>query len=59
MGFDQLRVFKEIKKSDWVNIIYNDDFIVDYDKEHKRYRVSYFKDNHFKDEIIFDEYKDK
>ena len=42
-----------------IRIDVNDDFIVDYDKERGMYRVSYFQDNHFQDEIWFDAYEDK
>lgn len=37
----------------WIKIIENDSFIVEYNKETNTYRVSYFEDNHFKDEILF------
>lgn len=40
-----------------IRISESDDWIVDYDKERGMYRVSYFEDNHFKDEYWFDEYK--
>ena len=42
-----------------IRIDVNDDFIVDYDKERGMYRVSYFQDNHFQDEIWFDAYEEK
>lgn len=42
-----------------IRIDVSDDFIVDYDKERGMYRVSYFQDNHFQDEIWFDAYEDK
>lgn len=42
-----------------IRIDVNDDFIVDYDKERGMYRVSYFQDNHFQDEIWFNAYEDK
>ena len=35
------------------------DFIVDYDRERGMYRVSVFKDNHFKDEYWFDCYEER
>lgn len=35
-------------------IFENDDFIVEYDEVSNKYRVSYFEDNHFVDECIFD-----
>lgn len=40
-----------------IRICESDDWFVDYDKERGMYRVSYFEDNHFKDECWFDEYK--
>ena len=42
-----------------IKIFENDDFVVDYDKENKRYRVSYFEDYHFKEECWFDEYTEE
>lgn len=42
----------------WINVIENDSFIVEYNKETNTYRVSYFEDNHFKDEIYFRGYKE-
>ena len=42
-----------------IRIDESDDFVVDYDKERGMYRVSYFQDNHFQDEIWFDAYEDK
>jgi hypothetical protein len=42
----------------WINVIENDSFIVEYNKETNTYRVSYFEDNHFKDEICFRGYKE-
>lgn len=42
-----------------IGISENDDWIVDYDRERGMYRVSYFEDNHFKDEYWFDCYEDK
>lgn len=42
-----------------IKILENDNFIIDYDKENKRYRVSYFEDNHWVDECWFAEYEDK
>ena len=37
-----------------INIYESDDWIIDYDRERGMYRVSYFEDNHFKDECWFD-----
>lgn len=43
----------------FVRILESDDWIIDYDKEKRKYRVSYFEDFHFVDEIWFDAYEDK
>ena len=43
----------------FVRILESDDWIIDYDKEKKKYRVSYFEDFHFCDEIWFDAYEEK
>lgn len=37
----------------------SDGWIVDYDRERGMYRVSYFRDGHFWDEVWFDAYEDK
>lgn len=37
----------------------SDDWIVDYDRERGMYRVSYFEDNHFRDELWFDCFEEK
>lgn len=42
-----------------IPIYENDNFIVEYDKENKRYRVSYFENNHWVDECWFDEYEEQ
>lgn len=42
-----------------IKISESDDWIVDYDRERGQYRVSYFEDNHFKDEYWFDAYEDR
>ena len=44
---------------DVVRIYEDRDFIVDYNKSGKMYRVSVFEDDHFKDEFWFDAYEDK
>lgn len=41
-----------------VKVFDNDDIIVDYDKDTKKYRVSIFEDHHFKDEFWFDAYEE-
>ena len=38
----------------YIRILENDDWIVEYDIENNKYRVGYFQDNHFVDEILFD-----
>ena len=38
----------------YIRILENDDWVVDYDIENHRYRVSYFQDCHFVDEVWFD-----
>ena len=43
---------------DVVRIYEDKDFIVDYNKSGKMYRISVFEDDHFKDEFWFDEYKE-
>lgn len=47
-----------MERYNWVRIEETDDWIIDYDPEHREYRVSYFEDNHFKDEVIFCEYRE-
>ena len=42
-----------------IRISESDDWIVDYDRERGMYRVSYFEDNHFKDEYWFDCFEEK
>lgn len=41
-----------------IKVFENDNFIIDYDKDNKKYRVSYFEDYHFKEECWFDEYNE-
>ena len=41
----------------YIRILENDDWIVEYDIENNIYRVGYFQDNHFVDEVWFDAYK--
>ena len=40
----------------WIKIKEDSDWIIDYSPTTGRYRVSYFEDGHFKDEVIFCEY---
>ena len=42
----------------YTRILDTDDWVVEYDAENNRYRVSYFQDYHFVDEILFDAYKE-
>ena len=42
-----------------IRISESDDWIVDYDRGCGMYRVSYFEDNHFRDEHWFDAYEDR
>ena len=41
-----------------IRILENENWIIDYDKDSKRYRASYFEDNHFVDECWFHTYED-
>ena len=47
-----VRANKEHKM--YIRILENDDWIVEYDIENNIYRVGYFQDNHFVDEVWFD-----
>lgn len=47
----------KLSDMDVVRICESDDWMVDYDKSRGMYRVSYFQDNHFKDEFWFDAYE--
>ena len=42
----------------FIRILEKDEWVIDYDREKKKYRVSYFEDNHFVDDILFDAYED-
>ena len=42
-----------------IRISESNDFIVDYDKDRRMYRVSVFEDNHYQDEYWFDAYGEK
>lgn len=37
----------------WEGIKETENFIVEYDKDEMLYRVSYFEDNHYCDDIVF------
>ena len=41
----------------YTRILDTDDWVIEYDAENNRYRVSYFQDYHFVDEVLFDAYK--
>ena len=43
----------------WITIKEANDWIIDYDPNKGRYRVSYFENEHFIDEVIFREYSDE
>ena len=47
------------KQFDYVKIYEDDDFIVEYDRSRKMYRVSVFEGGHFYDECKFNAYEDK
>lgn len=49
----------KLSDMDVVRICDSDDWMVDYDRNRGMYRVSYFQDNHFKDEFWFDCYEEK
>ena len=40
----------------YIRIFENNDWIVEYDIQHNQYRVGYFQDYHFIDEVLFDAY---
>ena len=43
----------------YTRILDTDDWVVEYDAENNQYRVSYFQDYHFVDEILFNAYKEE
>lgn len=43
----------------YIRILDTDDWVVEYDAENNQYRVGYFQDNHFVDEVLFDAYKEE
>ena len=47
-----VRINKEYKM--YIRILENDDWVVEYDAENNQYRVTYFQDYHFVDEVLFD-----
>ena len=46
-------------KKMYIRILETDDWVVEYDAENNQYRVSYFQDYHFVDEVWFDAYKEE
>lgn len=46
------------KKTEFVLVYDDDNFIVHYDCVNKKYRVSYFEEGHFKEECYFDGYNE-
>jgi hypothetical protein len=45
--------------SNWVKIKETENWIIDYDPAIGMYRISYIEDGHFKDEVIFHEYREE
>ena len=43
----------------YIRILDTDDWVVEYDAENNQYRVSYFQDYHFVDEVLFNAYKEE
>ena len=41
----------------YIRILDTDDWVVEYDIQNNQYRVGYFQDYHFVDEVLFDAYK--
>ena len=48
----------KISTYQWITIKETDEWIIDYSPNNGRYRVSYFEDGHFIDEVIFREYRE-
>jgi hypothetical protein len=44
--------------ANWIIIKDSEDWFVEYDTAGHKYRVSYFENGHFKDEVIFREYRE-
>lgn len=42
----------------WITIKETPEWIIDYDPNKCRYRISYFENGHFVDEVIFREYRE-
>ena len=47
------------KPKDVIRLDESDNFVIDYDKSRRMYRVSIFNDSHFCDEFWFDAYEEK
>ena len=43
----------------YIRILDTDDWVVEYDAENNQYRVSYFQDYHFVDDVLFDAYREE
>ena len=52
-----VRTNKEHKM--YIRILDTNDWVVEYDAETNQYRVSYFQDYHFVDQILFDAYNEE
>ena len=42
----------------YIRLFENEDWLVEHNPATGEYRVSYFEDGHFKDEVIFSEFKE-
>ena len=42
-----------------IRVFEDETFVIDYDKDNKRYRASYFVNNHWVDECWFDAYEEQ
>ena len=43
----------------YIRTLDTDDCVVEYDAENNQYRVSYFQDYHFVDEVLFNAYREE
>ena len=57
----QIHIKKNDRKENkmYIRIFENDDWIVEYDIQNNQYRVGYFQDYHFVDQVLFDAYKEE
>ena len=46
-------------KKMYIRILDTDDWVIEYNAENNQYRVSYFQDCHFVDEVLFDAYREE